>query len=328
MRILHVTQHLGGGLGTVILDWLAFRGDGHVIACLDYANEKAIRLCKENRISLIANISQSEKRYNDLMLLIAQADIVLFHWYNHPYLQTFLCHELPPCRLIFWCHKKYGVTPEERRYPDLFINVSPIQESKSYILSTGNMRRFLNVKPKVHDGFNVGYVGTVDYKKMHSHFKQICEAVEVKDIHFTIIGENKTKYKSDNRFDFIGHVNDVTPYLSYMDIFGYLLSSDHYGTCEQVLGEAMCAGVVPVALNNEAERSIIKSGWNGVLAENTDEYIQYIEMLSQQPDIRKKLSVNARSDARQRYSIERMTVQWEIIFRELIKQPKHADRLL
>ena len=57
MRILHVTRHLGGGLGTVILDWAAYSKNGHTIACLDYANDKAKRVCKEKAIFLSANLA-------------------------------------------------------------------------------------------------------------------------------------------------------------------------------------------------------------------------------------------------------------------------------
>ena len=326
MRILHVTRHLGGGLGTVILDWAAYSKNGHTIACLDYANDKAKRMCKEKAVFLSANLSQNEEL---LYTLIRQADIVVFHWYDHPALRSFLYKEIPSCRLVFWCHKNYEFNIREKKYPDYFINTSIVQETNDgCISSTGNMQRFLEIEPKKHRGFNIGYIGTVDYKKMHSRFKYICDSIQIPNVHFTIIGENKTNYKSNDKFDFIGQVNDIAPYLSRMDLFGYLLRSDHYGTCEQVLGEAMCAGVVPIALNNPAERQIIRSGYSGILAENEKKYKQYIELLARSPFIMKALSDNARSHARTIYSIKHTAEQWASVFKKMMQQTKHAGRVI
>ena len=49
-HILHITPHLGGGVGKVLLNWLVSDTENHnEIALFDFANEKAIRLCKKTR---------------------------------------------------------------------------------------------------------------------------------------------------------------------------------------------------------------------------------------------------------------------------------------
>ena len=50
MRILHITPHLGGGVGAVILNWVTFdKNNEHKIITLDYANDNALKICKQNR---------------------------------------------------------------------------------------------------------------------------------------------------------------------------------------------------------------------------------------------------------------------------------------
>ena len=46
IKILHITPHLGGGVGSVLLNWLQYetlncKEKKHLIATLDFANEKA-----------------------------------------------------------------------------------------------------------------------------------------------------------------------------------------------------------------------------------------------------------------------------------------------
>ena len=42
--ILHITPHLGGGVGKVLLNWIISDSKNHhEIATLDFANEKSIR---------------------------------------------------------------------------------------------------------------------------------------------------------------------------------------------------------------------------------------------------------------------------------------------
>ena len=74
---------------------------------------------------------------------------------------------------------------------------------------------------------------------------------------FTVIGgdnENKLRQEciinSVNNVNIIGKIDNIEPYLAVFDIFAYPLNPNHYGTAEQVLQEAMAAGVVPVVFNN------------------------------------------------------------------------------
>ena len=310
MNILHITVHMGGGLGTVIGSWVKKdRVNHHRIVCLDYVNEKAIRELIE---FLLLN--------QDTRKCIPEADIVVCHFYDHPMLYDFLSKPLPRCRLVFWAHKNFLISEKYLTYPDLFLDTSPIQGHGRHIWSTGDISRFLEIKPKAHEGFNIG---TVASPKMHPRFFEMCEEINrrVPKARFTILGENKfvcNKHTYKN----VGKIDDVSPYLAEMDCFFYPLRKNHFGTAEQVLGETLSAGIVPVTMDNAAERLIINHGENGMRAINEMEAIQYVKMLYDKPHFREILSKNARNTASKIYNIDTMIKQWDEVFEEMMKEPK------
>jgi glycosyltransferase involved in cell wall biosynthesis len=265
--------------------------------------------------------------------MIEQAEIVVVHWYDHPLLRSLVAQTWPAARVIFWCHKNYNVSEWALSYPDLFLNVSPIQgQGKDYIWSTEDMSRFRAIKPKEHEGFNIGYVGTVDFKKLHPDFLKMCSRITdlVPDVRFNIIGENhldKTWIHRHNEH-FIGQVDDVAPYLAEMDLFMYPLRRNHYGTCEQALGEAMSAGVVPVVMNNGAEGIIVTDGLTGAVLSDVSQLISNVKILYEHVGLRKAISSRAREAARVRYDINVTVRNWERVFDKIMKQPKkERDRV-
>jgi glycosyltransferase involved in cell wall biosynthesis len=323
MKILHLVSHLGGGAGSVIMGWLGINSsNNHTIYCLDYANPKSILWAKENDIEM----AWQQPPWM-LKAWITEADIVLVHYWRHPMLADLLAYPLPPCRLVFWCHNNREYTPEELAFPDLWIDTSPVQGHGRYIWSSGGVDRFLEIKPKPHKGFNIGYVGTVDRKKIHPQFIPMCLKIaeSIPNVHFTVIGENdRFTAGADNKnlFTFVGKVDDVAPYLAEMDVFGYPLRPDHYGTCEQVIGEAMAAGVVPVLMDNPAEREI------GYAVKDEQQYCDTIYALYKNPDRRRRLSDNCRKTAKELYSIDTMISRWNDVFEDMMEQPKRSRKEL
>ena len=150
----------------------------------------------------------------------------------------------------------------------------------------------------------------------------MCNAINIPDVHFTIIGANNIGGISDDKFTFTGKVDDVIPYLSTFDIFGYPLCPDHYGTCEQVLGEAMAAGVVPVVMGNPAERLIVEDDFTGYIMGEEGEYIFAVKTLLSFPKERKRMAENARKRAKELYSLDTMIKKWENVFEEMMEKPK------
>jgi len=350
-RILHITPHLGGGVGSVLLNYLAKAKKEsafvHQVLSLEYANEKALLASKTLGFSLMDKMSGD---HEGLLKAISEADIVLIHWWNHPLLYAFLVLKtLPPSRIIFWSHisgfhAPYVFNEPALNYPDLFVFTSPLslevaevrqlreerQKALRVVWSTGGIEHAASVMPKPHAGFNIGYIGTVDYDKLHPHFLKMSSMVKIPDAQFVVCGgpsekqiqEESMQYGIGERFVFTGQISDVRNYLSEFDVFGYPLAPYHFGTCEQSLGESMAAGVPPVVLANRTETYIVDDGVTGIVAADEEAYARAIEGLYRNPDLRQRLSGNARESAKQRYSLDLMVNRWESIFNETLSFPK------
>lgn len=306
MRILHITPHLGGGVGTIIRDWarkLEFKN-------LYIASLEVPEGMDKKKLYQPTYFFSYNNQVNTLNLLrqISIADIVLVHYWDRRSLNCFLQHRLPSCRLIFWCHKNYPISQKELDYPDLFIDTSPIQGHGRYIWATGNMERFQKIEPVPYEGVNVGFIG--HRRKAHPQLEYVLD--NTLPCRFIGIGEEWP----------LGKIENVIPFLSDMDIFAYMLRPDHYGTSEQVLGEALSAGLSVLVMDNPCEMEIISNGYNGYVAESVEDYILKLNMLIEHKEVREWLRPRAKESARRIYNIDNMITEWEGVFEELMKQPK------
>ncbi len=350
IKILHITPHLGGGVGSVLLNYLKFElvespQNIHSIITLDYANEKAIKLCNANHIKIY---DKMRNKTNNVLELVKKADIILIHFWNHPLIYEFiLTNPLPESRIIFWAHTS-GLYPPQSfqekivNYPDEFVFTTQISYDShviqnninknkfSTILSTGGVEKFLSLQQQPHENFNIGYIGTVDYAKMHPDFINICNKIDIPNAKFIVVGGDKEKeillevenLGLSNKFQFTGKVLDVKPYLAKFDVFGYPLNPNHYGTAEQVLQEAMAAGIIPIVLNNKAECSLIKHFKNGLIANNTEEYCSYIKLLSQDQKLKNRLSKQCKEYANKNFSLKKLCKQWNNTYKKVLTYPK------
>lgn len=349
--ILHITPHLGGGVGRVLLNYFTKVKDDqsfvHEVACLDYANDHALDVAKHIGLTLTDRMACNVQQ---LLTMIAGADIVLIHWWNHPLLYDFLVRtELPPCRVVMWSHisgfhPPYVFTEKIFHYPDLFVFTTPvsyettdvqnlsdeIKKKLRVVWSTGGVEHVKNVKPKAHKCFNVGYIGTVDYCKMHPDFLNMCSQVNIPDVNFIVCGGPKEKEIQqeaerlgiDGKFTFTGLVSDITKYLSAFDVFGYPLAPYHYGTCDQALAESMACGVVPVVFSNWMENQMVKDGVTGMVVNNKEEYGNAIKKLYGNKELKAVLSENAKEYARKSFSLEVLKQEWGKVFEEMLVFPK------
>ncbi|MBI4644327.1 MAG: glycosyltransferase, partial [Deltaproteobacteria bacterium] len=208
------------------------------------------------------------------------------------------------------------------------------QKDLRVIWSTGGIDHVASMQPKPHQGFKVGYIGTVDYSKMHPGFLKMSNMVKIPDAQFIVCGgpsekqiqEESLQYEIRKLFIFTGQVNDITNYLSEFDVFGYPLAPYHWGTCEQSLGESMAAGIPPVVLANRTEHHIVDDGVTGMVAANEEAYAKAIEELYRNPELRRSLSGNARKAAAKLFSLDLMVSRWENVFAEALSFPKTERR--
>lgn len=320
MNILHITGHLGGGVGTTILGWVETdKSNHHWIHSLDYINVRALR-----RIKNVGNCSWStgwtDKDQWDR--LFGWADVVVVHWWDNPFLTHWISNPMPPARMVMWAHQNYNMDPATKYYADRFIVTSPVM-GRQYdcIKSTGDITPYLNTPHRLHLEYIVGYVGTVDYKKIHPNFISMCEKVDIPNVNFWICGDNHIspdKISKLSRFFFFGNVDNAASYYAVMSVFGYPLRHDHYGTSEIVLGEAMASGIVPVCMNNQAESLLVENGITGYLCESEEEYVENLEFLYHKPLLREYMGNNARQAAVELYDINRMVRDWNNVLLELM----------
>jgi len=356
INILHITPHLGGGVGRVLLNYLVHakdNGDGaHRLACLEYANPLAETRAARHGIEL------HQEAWQNLPALrrkISQADIVLIHWWNHPLLNALLQGiALPPARIILWSHVSGQAapqcfTPDLLGYPDLFVMASPYSyqtpevqafgsadhgERLGLVFSCAGIDHIASARPRAHKGFNIGYLGTVDYCKMHREYLAMSAAARIPEASFIVCGgpgwktiEAEAAQRGwAERFDFRGQITDVAGALSSFDVFGYPLSPEHYGTGEQTLIEAMAVGVPPVVLANGAEQYVVDDGRTGLVAGDPQHYTRCLEMLHQKPELRLTLADQARKNARQKYTIEATAKAWDEMFTRVMKKEKRVPQ--
>lgn len=354
IKILHITPHLGGGVGRVVLNYLSKTKNSELVnsvACLDYANEKAKKEAKKVKFPLFERMS---KRKPKLLRMINDFDIVLIHLWNHPLLFDLLVKEkLPSCRLIIWSHIAGFYPPNVFtnklfNYPDKFIFTTPASmETKEFrdltkkqknkfgvVWSTAGVEYVKSVKPKKHSSFNIGYIGTVDYAKLHPNFLRICDKINIPDIKFIVCGGANEKEINNEakklgiakKFSFVGQVSNISEYLSIFDVFGYPLAFYHYGTCDQVLAESMAAGVVPVVFKNPMEKYMVKHGKTGFIANSEEDYVKYIKVLYKNKKLRSILSKNARKYAYKTFSVDKMVNEWKKIFKDILSTVKTSKK--
>ena len=332
INILHITPHLGGGIGTVLLNWLTFdKINQHSIVTLDYANEYAISVCKKYNVELRSQINSKE-----IIEKIKNYDIVVIHFWNHPLLYDFIIrNSMPDSRLIFWSHISGSHPPyvfNEKLFDmcEKFVFTSPLSfkfvkagQKFDCVLSTGGSEKFQNLILEKHDGYNIGYIGTVDFAKMHPDYIETVSKTNADKIYITGGGKNISDFQNlDKKFIVTGKVSNVSEILSKLDVFAYMLNPEHYGTGEQVIQEAMAAGVVPVVMDNPCETNLVNHLETGLVANSPKEFTDYINLLKNDINLRLKLSNNAKNYAAKNFSLINLTKQWNGVFEEVMKYPK------
>lgn len=109
-------------------------------------------------------------------------------------------------------------------------------------------------------------------------------------------GLSNDENKKNEIDELIAKIKALTPQKNLQsldtDVFAYPLNPNHYGTAEQVLQEAMAAGIVPLVMNNPAEKFLVKHNKTGLISENIEDFNKNLTILFENPELRKQLSKN------------------------------------
>lgn len=306
----------------------------------------ACSFAEQNGIRVVRAHSEDE-----LNALIASADIVLLNWWSSPDMGRFMQRHLPECRLAAWMH--VGGHTDPQRVPDSFVeyvdlaiacspytaecdafnnlSVDTRLEKTAMVYAPTDRTRLHDFKPIPHHGFNVGYIGTVHFLKMHQNYVRMSAAVAVPESRFLVFGSGgyqpllkaqARELGAESRFVFHGLTENIAEAIGLFDVYGYPLCEDTYAACELNLQEVMYCGIVPVVFPHGGCKRLIVDNFTGFVVKSEREYAQAIEYLYHHPDERRRMGTNAAEYARQIFSPERSGAELNALWNRLLLKPK------
>lgn len=319
MKLLHVTPHLGGGVGKA---HAALRGVlpaevEQTFVLLEQPHDRRHVNAIENggaRVIIADNLDQ-------VAHLAGDADIVQFEFWNHPRLFECLARcSFPAMRSVFWSHisglgkplippglmeaaMRFVFTTEASRAIASIALLPQAAQNNIAVINSGfgfqNRQQRMSARARKPA---IAYLGTVDFVKMHPGFFDVIDRLIGSDIRVSVWGAvdpsglvaaRARAMRHPERIKFCGETPEPEAALSEADIFFYPLQSDHYGTAENALIEAMSLGLTPIVINNPAEMAIVCDCQTGFVARSTEECVSLLQMLLLLPDLREKISRNA-----------------------------------
>jgi glycosyltransferase involved in cell wall biosynthesis len=315
MKVLHLTVHLGGGIGKAHAA-LAPHLPAHIrqrfVLLQEPIDNRHVDTIMRHGGEIITGADTPMLR-----LLIADADVVQFEYWGHPALDELIAKVGIPQASVCWLHiSGFGK-------PSLPL---PLLDSVGRVALTSPISRpllppqLLRKTSVINSGFGfagmgaqsrpsrrkptIAYLGTVDFKKLH---RGIFDAVDALDDDMTPVSlwghispevaACAAARRHPERIELRGHTLDPVSALAEADIFFYPLRRDHYGTAENALLEAMSMGLVPVVLDNPAETKIVTHGKSGFVAHTIDECVSRLRQLVQAPSLRDEMGAGAAREA-------------------------------
>lgn len=318
MKILHVTPHLGGGVGkahAALRNALPGEVEQTYLLLEAPRDRRYVEMIEDGG----ANVVVAES-LDHVAALAGQADIVQFEFWNHPRLFECLARcNFPAMRSVFWSHISglfrplipLGLIEESGR----FVFTTPASRNTTALDSLSEASR--NKIAVVSSGFGfppglgwvssarppgIAYLGTVDFLKMNPCFFDCIDALSDDTVRVSIWGSVDPEgevavrvrtMRYSERIVFRGKTDEPARAFDEAGIFFYPLQPDHYGTAENALIEAMSLGLVPVVMNNPAERAIVCHGETGCVAHSADECTELLQELLSSPDARSRMARNA-----------------------------------
>lgn len=349
IRILHIIDTISGAGPTRSLISLAryaskngLNQQHKVIALKKEAYPISLLLAKQAGIDLLRN--PDEETIREEMI---EADIVQLHYWNNPTIAEFLRSDWPSMRMLIW-FKVFGkyqpqvITKDLLDYSDFALATSPdtlnlpvlkekvSEGSADYVYGIADWSRLKNLEKRAHESFNVGYVGTVNFTKMHPNYVEMSTGVSIPNVQFIVCGggiedqleEKAAALNATEKFDFRGYVENIRSVLEVLDVFGYPLCEDTYATSEKSIQEAMYAGVPPVVFPHGGCRDLVQHEKTGLIVHNEREYREAIEFLYHNPDFRKELGQHAAKYAREAFDSEKAVQKMHRIYEKMMDQPK------
>lgn len=359
ITVLHLTPHLGGGVGKALSGLVgAAKVSGapvrHVVACLEKPEKSQFLdlICEADAEVVVApDMARLDQ-------LVAAADIVQLEWWNHPATIECLCNMAQqPMRLLVWCHvsglHNPIIPPKLMESSRRFLFTSPCSfEAKevsglmerlgtrlAVVSSGGGFAGLPEPRADSLTDLSVGYLGSLNFAKLHPAYVAFLSAVTLPDFKVRLIGDLLNREVLEQQaqdigragmLDFRGYTTDVAAELSAINVLAYLLNPCHYGTAENALLEAMAMGIVPVVLDNLAERNIVEHLRTGLVVRSPAEFADAVEWLAHNPNERARIGRQAAAWVRDRFTLGKMEAAFRAHYADVIheeKQPVQFQRI-
>jgi glycosyltransferase involved in cell wall biosynthesis len=340
---------MGGGVGKAISDIVSSSDTSvfHELILLEQPiHRNFLDVVLEAGIKAVIQPDQIE-----LNKLIGKSDVTIIHWWHHPKTAKLL-YDFPEvaARVVFWTHISHLTVPAlapqflfkssmvwfttPASYETAMFRSLPTKvlgKKTGVVYGCAGFDHFPELKHKEHRGFTIGYLGYIDFSKLHPDFILFCKAVGIPEARFILAGEapaqdilkkQAQEQNVKNEFVYPGYTTNIHEVLATFDVFGYPLMPFHTCTTENVILEAMAAKVPPVLLNQLSEKYIIKNGETGILVSNEAEYGNAIRYLYHNPDKRQRIGSKAREYVIKEYSRKNIINSFFKSIKIAMKQPK------
>ena len=352
IKVLHITAHLGGGVGKALSGLaeqkLSGSGINHTIACLELP-EKHHFIDQISSGGCLVSVCPNHGQLSDL---IDETDIVQLEWWNHPATISMLCNgTFPAMRLLLWCHisglynpiipkrliesahKCIFTSPCSYEAPEVSC-LRPIQGDRMAVVhSAGGFDGLTLPKRSLDDSLVAGYLGSLNFAKLHPRYVDFLAAVNIPNFKVRMIGDIHNKEVLETQcdqagkigiLDFQGYCSQISSELESINVLAYILNPEHYGTTENALLESMAMGIVPIVLDNPAERHLIEDNKTGLIVRNPGEFAAAINWLAEHPKDRQKIGRQAAKMVRMRFTARKMANSLATHYRTLMQLSKQA----
>jgi L-malate glycosyltransferase len=351
---LHITAHLGGGVGRVLSHLIAESHQReaaihHTVACLEHPEKSQFAAFIESHGGQVLVTPSPERLAEE----VGKADVVQVEWWHHPVVAGWLCAgELPAMRLIVWSHVSGLHAPEIPpafvAAPHRFLFSSPcslehpriaalrfrLRKRTGVVFSAGGFADLPATSNRVpRNGLRAGYVGTLNFAKLHPLILEFVAAVRMPGFRLSLVGDPTTGPQLfqqasaqgiADRLDLRGYCAEIAKELAEFEILAYLLNPRHYGTTENALLEAMAMGVVPIVLDNPAERHLVAHMHTGLVIKGPVEFADAVDWLAAHPEEWTRLSSAACRTVRARFSVARTVEGLNGYYRSVLKEDKRS----
>lgn len=341
VRILHLTPHLGGGIGRALVS-LA-EGDRlrtglapqRRVICLEPMQKAAAATA----LAALGVEVHTTTDAAELAAAVAAHDLVQLEFWNHPRTFEALARlRAVPARWLVWCHvsglhfprlpaalwaQPFPVAltaPCSAQGTDPALQAA-LARGQARVVSSGAgferwpapQRRARRRNPVQRARF--GYLGTIGAAKMHPEYAAWLAQSARPGTQIEMLGDEPEPGflaglgAAAGRPGLLapaGYCHDVLSALARWDAMVYLLNPFHYGTAEIALLEAMAAGVVPIVADHPCERDVVRHGETGWVVHHTRALAEALARCEDDADECARIGDAASAWVRERFTTRRL----------------------